>query len=259
MKVERATMGMPATVDIIDEKATVQDMEDLFAYFKKIEQVFSPFSKDSEISRINRGEILLENYSAEMKEVLFLAEKTKKDTVGFFDIAVTPGKINPVGIVKGWAIQNAAKILENKGFKNFFVDIGGDIQTKGLNRANQKWKIGIRNPFSNERGKELIKVVYLSGEGIATSGNYLRGDHIYNPRDPSKKIENIVSFSIVGPNVYEADRFATAAFAMGYEGIYFIEKLVGLEGYAVDKNGQATMTSGFSRFQLEVEIEDPQF
>lgn len=248
MKDHRSAMGMPVTIDIVDVNSTMKDIDELFVYFEQVEKIFSPFKGDSETSKINRGEIASENYSAEMKEILFLAEKTKKETHGFFNIKNEPGKINPVGIVKGWAIYNAAKILEKKSFENFYIDIGGDIQTKGLNYENKKWQIGIRNPFSNEPGKELIKVVYLSGEGIATSGNYLRGNHIYNPIDPSEKVDDLVSFSVIGPNVYEADRFATAAFAMGKEGIYFVEKLAGFEGYAVDKNGIATMTSGFELY-----------
>lgn len=248
MKDKRTAMGMPVVIDIVDENSTIKDVDELFDYFEHIEQIFSPFRDTSETCRINRGEILPSNSSAEMKEILLLAEKTKKETNGFFNIETTPGKINPVGIVKGWAIYNAAKILEKKGFKNFYVDIGGDIQTRGLNHEGKKWKIGIRNPFSNEPGQELIKIVYLSGEGIATSGNYLRGDHIYNPLNQAKKLEKLVSFSVIGPNVYEADRFATAVFAMGKDGINFIEKLPGFAGYVVTKNGQATMTSGFELY-----------
>jgi thiamine biosynthesis lipoprotein len=50
--------------------------------------------------------------------------------------------------------------------------------------------------------------------------------------------------------VYEADRFATAAFAMGKRGIQFIEKLVGFEGYMIDVEARATLTSGFERYVL---------
>ena len=57
-----------------------------------------------------------------------------------------------------------------------------------------------------------------------------------------------VSVTVLGPNVYEADRFATAAFAMGPEGIHFIEELSGFEGYLIDKSGLATMTSGFGDY-----------
>lgn len=241
-------MGMPVIIEIIDPNSSIQDIDELFDYFLYIEQKFSPFIETSETCRINRGEILSNEYSVEMIEVLSLAEQTKTETAGFFDITIAPGKINPVGIVKGWAISNVAKILEKKGFKNFYIDIGGDIQTSGLNKEGQKWKIGIRNPFSNAQGEELIKVVHLSGEGIATSGNYLRGDHIYNPLNPAQKINNLISFTVIGPNIYEADRFATAVFAMGGEGIDFIEKLSGFEGYMVLKNGRAIMTSGFELY-----------
>ena len=58
----------------------------------------------------------------------------------------------------------------------------------------------------------------------------------------------IMSLTVVGPDVYEADRFATAAFAMGRAGIEFIEARPGLEGYLVDRTGQATLTSGFSGY-----------
>lgn len=107
---------------------------------------------------------------------------------------------------------------------------------------------GIRNPFNKE---EIIKVISLKDAGIATSGTYIRGQHIYNPHEIEKPITEIVSLSVIGPNVYEADRFATAAFAMGEKGIMFIEKLNGFEGYMVDKNGLATMTGGFQAYTVK--------
>ena len=83
--------------------------------------------------------------------------------------------------------------------------------------------------------------------GMATSGTYIRGQHIYNPLD-DKEITEIVSLTVIGPNVYEADRFATAAFAMGKEGINFIERTAELEGYIIHKDGIATLTSGFEKY-----------
>ena len=83
---------------------------------------------------------------------------------------------------------------------------------------------------------------------MATSGSYIRGAHIYNPHAPTAALTDILSITVVGPDVYEADRFATAAFAMGREGINFIERLQGFEGYAIDKSGVATLTSGFEHY-----------
>jgi thiamine biosynthesis lipoprotein len=88
------------------------------------------------------------------------------------------------------------------------------------------------------------------GSGVATSGTYIRGQHIYNPHHPQKTIDDVVSLTVVGPDIYEADRFATAAFAMGREGIIYIEKLPGFEGYMIDTAGLATMTSGFENLVI---------
>ncbi len=53
---------------------------------------------------------------------------------------------------------------------------------------------------------------------------------------------------MVGPNVYEADRLATAAFAVGEEGLRFLARLIDLHGYLVDAKGVATFTPGFARY-----------
>ena len=94
-----------------------------------------------------------------------------------------------------------------------------------------------------------MKTVFLSDLGIATSGTYIRGDHIYDPHT-GRTTDDIISLTVVGPNVCEADRFATGAYAMGEKGIQFIEERAGLEGYMIDKNGMATMTSGFSKYTV---------
>lgn len=238
-------MGMPVTVAIVDTDAQDEVLEEVFAYFVSIDNRFSTYKTESEISLINRGELSIEKWSDEMKEIFTLAEQTKNETEGYFDICRKDGNIDPSGIVKGWAIRNAAKILDGKGVKNFYVDAGGDIETRGLNEEDKDWSVGIRNPFKRE---ENVKIIYPKGKGVATSGTYIRGAHIYNPHKPDASLDDIVSLTVVGPNIYEADRFATAAFAMGRKGIEFIEKLSGFEGYQIDKNGTATMTTGFQQY-----------
>lgn len=236
-------MGMPVTVQIVDGKATAEDIQEVFAYLYHIDQKFSTYKKDSEISQINREEIKSSNYSNEMKKVLELCEETKKATDGYFDIN-NNGILDPSGIVKGYAIWQAAQILKKKGYENFYVEIAGDIQAFGKNEKGERWKVGIQNPFSL---KEIIKIVSLSNEGIATSGNYQRGKHILNPK--TKLLANeIAGITVIGPNVYEADRFATAAFAMGEKGIEFIERLKGLEGYMIKNDQIAVLTSGFESY-----------
>ncbi len=238
-------MGMPITVEIADLNAGEAIFAEIFSYFDWVEKKFSIYKDSSEINAINRGEINKEDYSPEMQEVFRLSEDAKKTTKGFFDIEFQAGQYDPSGLVKGWAIFNASQILKNKGYENFYVDAGGDVQVYGKNKQGQNWQVGIRNPFKQE---EIIKVLGVSNLGVATSGTYVRGQHIYNPHQKEEPILDVVSLTVVGSNVYEADRFATAGFAMGRDGIKFVEKIPELEGYMIDKDGLATMTSGFNKY-----------
>jgi len=236
-------MGMPITVEITDVSATQKSLDAVFDYFASIDGRFSTYKKDSEIMRINRGEMPEGERSADMQTVLALAAQTKRESGGYFDIKKPDGTLDPSGIVKGWAIRNAAELLVRSGCKNFYIDAGGDIQTRGVNAEGNVWSVGIRNPFKYD---EIVQVVYPRGQGVATSGTYLRGQHIYDPFRPHEPIDDIVSITVIGPDICEADRFATAAFAMGKNGIAFIGTLPGFEGYSIDTTGIATKTAGFA-------------
>ena len=243
MKQTRLLMGMPITIEIVDQTITPEDLDRVFAYFVSIDNTFSTYKATSEISKINRGELLAAQYSQEMDVILALSEQTKKDTHGYFDIRHN-SIYDPSGIVKGWAIQNVAGMLKAEGMQNFYIDAGGDIQVSG-NKDGRFWRVGIRNPFNRS---EHVKVLALTNCGIATSGTAIRGQHIYNPHNRDIALLDVVSLTVIGPNIYEADRFATAAFAMGKKGIQFIETLVGFEGYMIDAHARATLTSGFERY-----------
>lgn len=233
---------MPITIEV-EAGATNLIIDSVFNYFKNIDKQFSTYKPSSEISRINNG-LPKNEWSKDMKFVISLCDETKDITNGYFDIYHN-GKLDPSGLVKGWAIYNASKLLQEKGIKNFYIEAGGDIQADGSNADKKPWTIGIRNPFNID---EIIKIVHLENQGMATSGTYIRGQHIYNPHINNQDITDVKSLTVIAANVYEADRFATAAFAMGKEGIGFIERMPGLEGYMVDDEKIATFTSGFERY-----------
>jgi thiamine biosynthesis lipoprotein len=235
-------MGMPVTIEIIncrDQKIFKQ----VFDFFRGIDQQFSPYKKNSEVSQINRGVLKENDFSVKMKKILSLAKKTELQTDGYFNVFQNH-TFDPSGIVKGWAILEAAKILKKNGQKNFFIEAGGDIQVSGRNDSGERWKIGIKNPF---QPSEIVKVLNISSHGVATSGSYERGQHIYNPKG-GEVTDDVVSLTVIGHNIYEADRFATAAFAMGEKGLQFIDSITGLEGYAIKKNGVAIFTRNFDQF-----------
>jgi thiamine biosynthesis lipoprotein len=221
-------------------------LDSVFRYFEYVDATFSTYKDDSEVSRINRGDLSLDLASEDVKAIFALAEQTRLETGGYFDIEHN-GVCDPSGVVKGWAVYNAASLLREQGTQNFYVEAGGDVQMAGLNAQGQKWRVGIRNPFDPH---EIVKALSLTDCGVATSGSYARGQHIYNPHDDADPLSQVVSMTLIGADICDADRYATAAFAMGRHGIFFVESLYGFEGYMIDSDGRATFTTGFQRFVL---------
>lgn len=238
-------MGMPITIEIVGENITKKHIDDVFSYFRNIDNVFSTYKKDSQISKLNRNEISLDNAHNDVRAIYKMADDTRTETNGYFNHKTPDGTIDPSGIVKGWSIQKASENLKSVGVDNFCIDVGGDIQTNGVNIDGEYWSVGIRHPFEPNK---IAKVVYPKGRGVATSGTYIRGAHIYNPKTRKPVNTPFVSLTVIGPNIYDADRFATAAFAMGENGINFIEKLKNHEAYAITNTKEVIYTNGFNTY-----------
>ncbi|MBN2739562.1 MAG: FAD:protein FMN transferase [Rhodobacteraceae bacterium] len=243
-KITRLMMGMPISIDLPDLEET-DLIDEVFSEFANVDARFSPYRDDSELSRLNAGALHAEEISAQMREVLEIARDISAATGGYFDPLRPDGNLDPSGVVKGWAILRAARQIAAAGQRNFCVDAGGDIQCAGTDAHGAAWRIGIQSPFNPDH---VVKVVTPKGGGMATSGNYVRGDHIYNPHQPSEPVTEIVSLTVIAPDVLTADLHATAGFAMGARGIYHIEATAGLEGYAIAPDGTALATTGFKEF-----------
>ena len=238
-------MGMPITVEVADRGVRRRHVEQVFHLFRQVEERFSPYIETSETTLWDRGLLRGSQVSAQMRVVMQLAQETKEASGGYFDV-YREGRFNPVGIVKGWAIHKAAYLLRQAGFADFYVEAGGDAQVSGHGPGGDGWLVGIRSPFDVS---QIIKVLKISDRGVATSGTYFRGHHIYDPRHPAGRIAlEPVSLTVIAADILDADRFATAAFAMGEAGISFIEELDGYEGYLVDEGGTATSTTGFAGY-----------
>ncbi len=114
MKDTRLIMGMPIEIEIVGEDVNPV-LEDAFKYLVEVDTQFSPYKEESEVSRINRGEVKESELSEEMREVFTIGERMKRDTGGHFDIRRPDGLIDPSGVVKGWAIQKTAEIIRSAG------------------------------------------------------------------------------------------------------------------------------------------------
>src|SRR5690242_18924229 len=132
MRDTRITMEMPVTV-VATGRGNLSAIESVFAYFGDVDRIFSTYRPDSGIQRINRGEISWADYSVDMREILALAEESRQQTDGYFDIRTPEGTLDHSGIVKGWAIRESAALLVGSGAEDFFIEAGGDIQSRGLN------------------------------------------------------------------------------------------------------------------------------
>lgn len=237
-------MGMPMTVCIQDAGAGREDVAAVAAWFAEVDRRYSPYRETSEVSRLNRGELDRSQLSDELADILRQCEQTKRETGGYFD-SERDGRIDPSGLVKGWAIERASRLLAARGWTSHVVEAGGDVQAVGHNGAGEPWRVGIRNPFQRE---QIVKVLAVSNGGVATSGTAIRGQHIYDPWRPGPLESDVVSLTVIAPSIYDADRFATAAFAMGRDGLCFIAARPDLEAYAILADGTATFTQGFPRY-----------
>jgi FAD:protein FMN transferase len=230
-------MGMPVTVDVRDGAA---DLNIVFAELSRIDAVFSPYRPESAISRINDGRLQLADADAEVQAVVSLCAAYERATGGFFT-AWNRAILDPSGLVKGWAIARVSAILDLQGHRSYFVDAGGDVRARGDSGPGEPWRIGIRHPV--ERGS-VARVVLGHDVAVATSGTYEKGHHIYDPHT-GEPVRDLVSLTIVGPSILEADVQATAAFAMGRRAIEYVETVAGYEAYAIGPDLRANWTSGF--------------
>ena len=160
-------------------------------------------------------------------------------------------------IAKGYAIDRVGKMLLNKGIKNYLVEIGGEVLTKGINiEKNKKWLVAIDNP-DRKSGNKFISKIELSNQAMATSGNYRKfyidkktGKkyvHTLNPKTGYPTQSNLLSASIITNNCTLADGYATAFMAMGFEkSKIFLKNHKELQAYLVYSNAQGKIKTFYS-------------
>ena len=235
-------MGMPIVVDVRDDDVDDAGVEEMLDWLRWVDATFSTYAETSEISRLNRGELDLADADPELRVVLARCDELRVETGGFFDVhAASPRTIDPSGLVKGWSVERAASILETHGARNFAVSAGGDIVLRGRAVPELAWRVGIQHPL--ERGA-VAAIVEANDLAIATSGEYARGQHVFDPhthRPPA----GVLSVTITGPDLATADAYATAAFAMGADAPAWTARLDGYEAMTIRADGAVFKTVGF--------------
>ena len=235
-------MGMPVIVDVRDGDIGEGPPDDVFDWLHLVDERFSTYKPESEVCRVDRGELVLADAHPDVQWVLARCEELSRQTGGYFDLRAGPdGALDPSGLVKGWAVDGAAAILEAAGAANYAVNAGGDIRLRGGALPDDRWRVGIQHPLERDR---IAAVVETRDLAVATSGAYERGEHVFDPhthRPPA----GVLTVTITGPDLATADAYATAAFAMGTRGAPWTATLNGYEAMTILATGPVLFTQGF--------------
>ncbi|MUP44289.1 FAD:protein FMN transferase [Gramella sp. BOM4] len=173
-----------------------------------------------------------------LNEIDSVSLDSLRNLVGFEKVVLTESntieKSNPRvyldfnAIAKGYTIDVIAEFLENRGIKNFLIELGGELRAKGKNIENDvSWIVGIDDPGQEEGNRSLIAKIKLDNAAMATSGNYRkyrldsisgqRYVHTINPATGKASRSNMLSATVIAENCMMADGYATAFMALGFE------------------------------------------
>ena len=155
-------------------------------------------------------------------------------------------------IAKGYAVEMAARTLEEKGITGFVLNVGGNVRTVGAKADGEPWVVGIENPTDNEE-KPYLAYLGLTGQSLVTSGSYQRyylvnGKRYHHIIDPDTLMpsEGFTSVSVVTKSSADGDALSTALFCMSYEdGLALIESLPDTEAMWVFPDGREMTSGGF--------------
>jgi thiamine biosynthesis lipoprotein len=232
-------MGTVVTIDVRDADFDTPAIDAAVRWLHGVDETFSTYREDSEISRLGRDEISTAACSPDVRDVLRRCEEMRVRSKGCFDIRYGE-QLDPSGLVKGWSVERAATMLEAAGARNFFINAGGDVIARGAPEPGRRWRLGIRHP---ERADRVAAVLAISDIAVATSGLYERGDHIIDPRTRLAP-RGVVSVTVAGPSLTDADAYATAAFVMGEPGAAWVAAIDGYDVLLITADGRVLSSTG---------------
>ncbi len=241
-------MGTVVSFDVRggDCEAVRTALGEAIAGLHRVDEVFSTYRERSQMSRLARGEVTVEDCDPEVAEVLALGAEAERLSDGWFSTRYE-GVIDPTGIVKGWAVERAARHLAAAGVSGVSVNGGGDVQVYGVPGPHRPWRVGVSDPL---RPGGLAAVVSAAGAdelAVATSGTAERGAHIVDPRTGRSAVTDLVAVTVVAPRLTWADCWATAAFAMGSrEGLAWLESLPDVEALLITAGDEVRCTGGLA-------------
>lgn len=233
-------MGTVFSIDLRDQTPGAEAVDEVISWLHWVDATFSTYRPDSEISRLGRGELRVDDCAPEVGEVFDLCLQAERDTEGFFSVRWNGG-IDPTALVKGWSIERASRMLTAAGSTAHAVNGGGDIRAVGEPAPGEPWRVGVAHPLTPG---VCVTVVTGRDVAVATSGIAERGAHILDPFT-GQPAAGLASLTVVGPDLSCADAYATAGVARGRRGIDLIAGIDGYEAFAVTQKGGLHWTPGY--------------
>ncbi|WP_319458714.1 FAD:protein FMN transferase [Micromonospora sp. RTP1Z1] len=239
-------MGLPVSVHLrgpqVRTDAVAERVERVFAELREIDAVFSTYRPESVLGRLGGAMPDPATAAPVVREVVELCELARLRTDGWFDARRLPlptggTGFDPSGLVKGWAVERAARWLADLPDHDRCLNAGGDVLLRTA-PGRPAWRVGVEDPGHPER---LLDVLEREHGAVATSGTARRGAHIVDPR-AGRAAEAVRSVTVVGPELLWADVYATAAVARGADALDWLATLDGYAGLLVDAAGRVRAT-----------------
>ncbi|MCI2420364.1 FAD:protein FMN transferase [Saccharopolyspora sp. K220] len=233
-------MGLPISMDVRSTApAVLAAASRAFDWLREVDRRFSPFRDGSEVRLCGGDPATPARASAELIEIVDLCMRYEQDSGGAFRAWLPGRRFDPCGVVKGWAVQRAGELLRRAGADQFCLNAGGDVLAVGEAEPGRAWRVGIRHP---EIAHQVCAVFDVRDCAVATSGSYERGAHIIDGRTGHPARE-LLSLTVLAPDLTTADAVSTAAFAMGVDGIAWAASRPGCLVFAVDAERQVHRSS----------------
>jgi len=238
-------MGMPISLAVRGRHAGDARSRavwgDVLGVLREVDRVFSTYRADSAVSRLGRGEVTLADCPAEVAEVLALGEQAERESLGTFSIRRPDASgqvvLDPNGVVKGWAVDRAARHLEALDSTDFCLSAGGDLLCRTLDPDTDPWRIGIEDPHDP---RQLVTVVPVRTGAVATSGTAHRGAHLVDART-GQPPSAVASVTVVAASLTWADIDATAAYGHGADAARWLETRPQRGGLVVFADGSTSL------------------
>lgn len=154
-------------------------------------------------------------------------------------------------IAKGFGVDVIANYLQEIGIDNYLVDIGGELQLKGVNASRQPWRIAIEKPADGQQSVQ--EIIAPENMAVATSGDYrnyfeengVRYSHTIDPKTAEPITHRLVSVTVLDKSCMTADGLATAFMVMGTEKAVALANAENIPAFFIEKtdNGFSEIAS----------------